>query len=83
MKMFMKNSTKIISYLTSIIIQKIKYYVSVNNLVVYIAKHGTCNQYFVGAKSKIYTFITQDNHESKKAKIINKNIVNDELKYED
>ena len=37
----------------------------------------------VGLKSKIYAFITQDNHESKKANIINKSIVNDELKYED
>ena len=31
----------------------------------------------------MYTFITEANHESKKAKGINKNIVDDELKYED
>ena len=34
---------------------------------------------FVGLKSKMYTFITEDNHESKKAK----GIIDDELKYED
>ena len=38
---------------------------------------------FVGLKSEIHTFITEDNHESKKANNINKNIFNDELKYED
>ena len=39
---------------------------------------------FVGLKSKFYTFITEDNHESKKAKDINKNVADDEeLKYED
>ena len=31
----------------------------------------------------MYTVITEDNHESKKAKSINKNAVNDELKFED
>ena len=42
LKMFMKNSKKIISYLTSVIIKKkkVKYYIGVNNLVVYITKHG-------------------------------------------
>ena len=38
---------------------------------------------FVSLKSKRYTFITEDNHDSKKAKGINKNIVDDELNYED
>ena len=38
---------------------------------------------FLGLKSKTYTFITEDNHESKRAKDINKNVVADELKYED
>ena len=38
---------------------------------------------FVGLKSKMYTFITENNHESKKARGINKNDVDDELKYED
>ena len=31
----------------------------------------------------MYTFITEDSHESKKAKVINENVVDDELKYED
>ena len=54
--------------------------------MVHITKHGTCNnpiKGFAGSKSKIYTFTTEDNHESKKAKGINKNAVNDELKYVD
>ena len=38
---------------------------------------------FVGLKSKIYTLITEEKHESKKAKDINKNVIDDELKYED
>ena len=57
LQMFLKNSKKIICYLTSsIIIKKLKYYIGVNNLLVYITKHGTCN------------FITEEDHESKKAK---------------
>ena len=36
---------------------------------------------FVGLKSKMYTFITEHNHLSKKANGINKNVVDDELKY--
>ena len=35
---------------------------------------------FVGLKSKRHTFITKGNHESKKAKDINKDIVHHELK---
>ena len=38
---------------------------------------------FVELKSKIYTFITENNHESKKAEGINESAVDDELKYED
>ena len=38
---------------------------------------------FVRLKSKLYTFITEDNDKSKKAKGINKNVVDHELKYED
>ena len=65
--MFMKNSTKIISYLTSAIIKKKKKkdYIGVNNLEVYIIKHGTSNKPikgFVRLKSKIYTFTAEDNH---------------------
>ena len=37
---------------------------------------------FVGLKSKMYTFITEGNHKSKKVKGIIKNVVNDKLKYE-
>ena len=38
---------------------------------------------FEGLKSKMYTFITKENHESEKAKCINKKFADDELKYED
>ena len=33
-------------------------------------------------KSKMYIFTTENNRESKKAKHINKNVVDDELKYQ-
>ena len=36
---------------------------------------------FIETKSKMCTFITKDNHKSKKAKSMNKNFVDDELKY--
>ena len=39
--------------------------------MVYITKHGNCNKAikgFVGLKSKICIFTTEDNHESRKAK---------------
>ena len=35
---------------------------------------------FLGLESKMYTFITEENHESQKAKDINKNLVDNELK---
>ena len=38
---------------------------------------------FVGLKSKMYNFITDDNCESEKEKGINKNVAYDELKSED
>ena len=72
LKMFLKNFVKdnllfnFINYH-----KKLKYYIGVNNLLVYITKHGTCNRPikgFVEIKSKICIFITEDNHESKKAK---------------
>ena len=45
-------------------------------------KHVACLiKGFAGLKSKMYTFITEDSHESQKAKGINKNVVNNELKY--
>ena len=34
-------------------------------------------------KSKIYIFITGGNHKSKKANSINKNVIGDDLRYED
>ena len=36
---------------------------------------------FIGLKSKMYTFIIKDNHDCNKAKIINRNNLDDELKY--
>lgn len=38
---------------------------------------------FVGLKSKLYTFMIKDIHESNKTKGINKNNVDDELKFKD
>ena len=66
-----------------------KYYNNYNNLVVDKMKGfmwGTCklkSKSNVGLKPNMCTFITEDNYESKKAKSINKNNVNDELNYED
>ena len=63
-----------------------KYYNNANNLVIYKTKDETCGvpmTCFVGLKSKIYTFITEENHESKKPKDINKKFVDDKLKKED
>ena len=37
---------------------------------------------FVGLKSKMYTFIAEDNHKSLKSKGVNKNVVDDELKFD-
>ena len=45
-------------------------------------KDETCGmpgKRFLELKSRMYTFITKDNHESKKAKDNNKNVVGDEL----
>ena len=53
--------------------------------MLYITKHGTCIRAikgFLRLKSKCI-FTTEDNYESKKSKGIIKNVVNDELKYED
>ena len=49
-------------------------------------KDETCDVHiksFVGLKPKMYTFTTEDNRESKRAKSINKHVVNYELKYEE
>ena len=37
-------------------------------------------KYFVALKSKMYTFITETNNQSKKSKCINKNAADSELK---
>ena len=53
--------------------------------MLYITKHGACIRAikgFLRLKSKCI-FTTEDNYESKKSKGIIKNVVNDELKYED
>ena len=66
--------------------KNLKYYNNLNDLVVGKMKdetYGVPVKGFVELKAKIYTFITEDNHESKKAKGINKNVVFDELKHED
>ena len=66
-------------------LKNLKYYNGANNLVVGKIKDETCGvpiKGFVGLLSKMYPFITGDNHESKNSKSINKNIVDDELKYE-
>ena len=63
-----------------------KYYNGENNLLVGKTKDETKVgpiRGFIWLKSKMYTFITEDNHESKKEKDIMKNVVDDELKYED
>ena len=62
------------------------FYNNSNNLVVGKMRDETCSvaiKGFAGLKSKIYTLITEEKHESKKAKDINKNVIDDELKYED
>ena len=64
----------------------LKYRNDANNLVVNKTKYETSGvpiKGFLGLKSKRYTFITQDNHDFYKAKGINKNVVVDELNYED
>ena len=43
---------------------------------------GVSIKRFSGLKSKMYTLITEDNHECKKPKGINENAADDELKYE-
>ena len=51
-----------------------KYYNNANNLVIGNMKDETCDvsiKGFVRLKSKMYTFITEGNHESKKVKHIN------------
>ena len=63
----------------------LKYYNNSNNLLVDKMKdetYGVPVKGFVGLKSKMYNFITEGNHESKKAKGINKNVVDDEIRHE-
>ena len=63
-----------------------KYYDDSNNSVVDKIKDetwGVALISFLVLKSKMHNFKTGGNHESKKAKGINKNVVDDELKFED
>ena len=63
-----------------------KQYIATNYLVLGKIEDETSGlliKGFVGLKSKMYTFKTEDNHESKKTKEIRKNVADDELKYED
>ena len=63
-----------------------KYCNNVNNLVVGKMKNekrGVHIKGFLGLKSKLYTFMIKDIHESNKTKGINKNNVDDELKFKD
>ena len=67
--------------MTSVITQKPKNISrNANNLVVRKMKDETCDvsiKGFAELKYKMYTFITDKNHESKKAKDINKNVLDD------
>ena len=62
-------------------LKNLKYFNDANNL----AHLHTLRAYkrFVGLKFKMYTFITEGNNQSAKAKGINENVIYDELKYED
>ena len=79
----MKASRKTKSCLTSVITQNIQ------NITIMKTTgkmkdetYGVLLKHFVGLKSKMYIFITEYNKQSKKAKSINKNDVNEKLKYE-
>ena len=64
--------------------EHLKYYNNTNNLVIGKIKYETCGlpiKGFVGLISKVHTFIRKDNHKSKKAKDINRNVIDNELKY--
>ena len=67
--------------MTSVITQKPKNISrNANNLVVRKMKDETCSvsiKGFAELKYKMYSFITDKNHESKKAKDINKNVLDD------
>ena len=67
--------------MSSVITQKpINISRNANNLVVRKMKDETCGvsiKGFAELKYKMYTFITDKNHESKKAKDINKNVLDD------
>ena len=62
-----------------------KYYDKTNNVIVGKMKNETCGvpmKSFLGLKAKIYTHITKDKHECKKAKSTNNSVAEDELKHE-
>ena len=52
-----------------------EHYNNAINLFISKMKDETCGVSIKSLKSKMFTFITEDNHESKKAKGINKNVV--------
>ena len=64
-----------------------KYYINLDKLVAGKIKYKTCGVSVNGSvelKSKMNTFITEDNHQRKKAtKGINENVVDNKLKNED
>ena len=63
----------------------LKYYSDANDLVVGKIKYEKCRgvpvKAFVGLRSKMYTFITEDNHEFKEEKVIYEKFFDEELKY--
>ena len=74
----MKPSTKIDLFDFSNYPKGSKYHNNENNLFVRKMKNETWGmpvKDFIGLKSEIYTFITEENHISNKAKNINKNVV--------
>ena len=79
LKMFMETFTKIKSYLTSVITKKIQN-ITIKQITCSLNERETCGvliKDIVRLKSKMYYFIFTT--ESKKAKSINKNVVDDEL----
>ena len=61
------------------------YYNTTDNLIVGKMRDKTCGvpiKVFVRLKAKIYTYITDTNHECKKLKGIDKNVVDDEPNHE-
>ena len=63
-----------------------QYFDKTNDLVFGKIKDEICSvtiKSFVGLKARKYKYITEDNHDCKDAKGINKNVVGHELKFDD